>query len=131
MQKFLLSILTLLYMASTTGAMLESHFCMGRLADWSIGHSAGEQCGLCGMQKSEEKDNSCCSDEESFFKVTDDQKAPGSIATPSIPSEATLPSHTACHVNELTRPLAHLPVVHAPPGSPGTPRHVLISVFRI
>ena len=131
MKKIFLSILTLLYLASSSGAMLETHFCMGKVADWSFGNSAGEQCGLCGMQKTDEQANGCCSDQENFLKITDDQKAPTGIAVPSLASDASLPALAACYATERTTSIATLSVVHAPPGSPGVPRHLLISVFRI
>ncbi|HSR37787.1 MAG TPA: hypothetical protein VLL95_02640, partial [Phnomibacter sp.] len=77
MKKFILSILTFLYIFGTTGTTLSAHYCMGRLADWSIGHSKEDTCGRCGMEKSGDRDNGCCSDEETFVKNTADQK-PGS-----------------------------------------------------
>lgn len=131
MKKLLLSILTLVYLASTTGAMLEKHFCMGRVADWSFGKSTGEDCGLCGMPKNEEQDNGCCSDQESFFKVTDEQKAQACIIAPSLSPEYTLPAHPHHKVltSQVTSGRSTFPSTVA--ASPGAPRHILISVFRI
>ena len=131
MRSFFLYILTLLYLASTTGAMLETHFCMGKLADWSIGDSSGEHCGLCGMPKNDGQDNGCCSDEESFLKITDDQKASSGIATPTLSPDLDLPVRIAYQpIDQVHAPGKHI-LVQSPPGSPGRSRYVLISVFRI
>lgn len=131
MKKLLLSILTILYLVSTTGAMLETHFCMGEVADWSLGDSTGEKCGICGMQKSAGQDNGCCSDRENFLKITDDQKSQAGINAPILSPLIAL--HPRPYIDGASlmltgsgqiRILNHL-------RSPGAPRHVLISVFRI
>jgi hypothetical protein len=74
MKKFLAVILALAYMTASTGATLHMHYCMGKLADWGLGHNTSKTCDKCGMEKSGEKDNGCCKDEHKFVKNNTDQK---------------------------------------------------------
>ena len=74
MKKLLIAIFALLYISTSTGATLHIHYCMGKLADWGLGHNNSKTCGECGMEKSEEKDNGCCKDEHKFIKNDTDQK---------------------------------------------------------
>ena len=50
------------------------HYCMGKLADWGLGHKNSKTCGQCGMEKTESKDNGCCKDEYKFLKDDSAQK---------------------------------------------------------
>ncbi len=74
MKKFLLAIFAFLYMCTSIGATVEMHYCMGKLADWSIGHNTSETCSRCGMVKSVKKNTGCCKDEYRFIKNDTDQK---------------------------------------------------------
>ncbi len=76
MKKIIVAILALLYITTSTGATIHMHYCMGELADWGIGLNDSKTCGKCGMDKSDEKDNGCCNDEQKQVKLeTDHQKA--------------------------------------------------------
>ena len=74
MKKLLIAIVALLYIGSSTGATVHLHYCMGKLADWGIGHDKSENCSQCGMEKTDKKDNGCCKDEHKFIKNITDQK---------------------------------------------------------
>ncbi|MBK6990321.1 MAG: hypothetical protein IPH34_00115 [Chitinophagaceae bacterium] len=37
MKKFITAILAVLYISTSTGAMVHMHYCMGQLADWGLG----------------------------------------------------------------------------------------------
>lgn len=64
MKRLLATILTILYMATTVGATVRVHYCMGRLADISL---AGDKtCSKCGKEKPAQK--SCCRDEYHVIK---------------------------------------------------------------
>ena len=64
MKRLLATILTILYMATTVGATVRVHYCMGRLADISLADS--KTCGKCGKEKTVKK--SCCRDEYHVIK---------------------------------------------------------------
>lgn len=74
MKKVLAAILAVLYLGTSTGATVHIHYCMGELADMGLGKNKSKTCGKCGMEKSDEKDNGCCKDEQKFIKNTTDQK---------------------------------------------------------
>lgn len=74
MKKIAVLILAFLYIATSTGANLYLHYCMGELADWGIGKNESRKCGFCGMEKGAEQDNGCCKDEQKFIKNDTDQK---------------------------------------------------------
>lgn len=74
MRKFFLTILAFVYIASSIGATINMHYCMGKLANWDIGHNVSKTCGKCGMEKAAEKNNGCCKDEKKFVKIIADQQ---------------------------------------------------------
>jgi len=74
MKKFIVAILAILYLGTTTGATVHMHYCMGTLAGWSLIHQENKKCGKCGMDKSGDEPNGCCNDEQQFLKNDKDQK---------------------------------------------------------
>ena len=131
MKKFILSIVTLLYIFGTTGTTLSAHYCMGRLADWSFGHSREDTCGRCGMEKKSDRDNGCCSDEETFVKNTADQKPD---VKPCLSLQPPAYQQVICNNHLVYLPQAPVAVVfknQPPPGTSAIPRYILVSSFRI
>ncbi len=132
MKKVIVTILSILYLASTTGASLHMHFCMGKLADWNIGQNKSETCSKCGMDKSDEKLNGCCKDEHKFFKNVTDQKISETgfqliklfaAVLPVTFFEITL----ACILSATEEN----PVSHAPPRSSGVAVYIRNCIFLI
>ncbi|MBI2730617.1 MAG: hypothetical protein HYX40_07695 [Sphingobacteriales bacterium] len=76
MRKFILSLVAVLYIASSSGAVMHLHYCMNKLIGWELWESKSEKnkCSKCGMSKSGKK-KICCKDENKFVKITKDQKA--------------------------------------------------------
>jgi hypothetical protein len=70
-KKFLLSIITLIYMTVSSGIAMEMHYCMGKPAGVDFYKSENEKCSRCGMK---EKKNGCCHDEHKFHKLQDSHK---------------------------------------------------------
>ncbi|MEP7376109.1 MAG: hypothetical protein ABI675_22120 [Chitinophagaceae bacterium] len=79
MKKFLIGIVALLYITTSSGAVVHLHYCMGKLAGWDFGENKSKTCGGCGMEKAGEKDNGCCKDEHKFLKNDSDQKTTNSV----------------------------------------------------
>ena len=71
MKKFILSILTFIYLGVSSGLAMEVHYCMGQQAGFEFFGSDNDRCGRCGMK---ENKSGCCHDEHSFYKLTIDQK---------------------------------------------------------
>ena len=61
MKQFLILILSFTYFASTSGATVYMHYCMGKMVEWNVMGSEKNKCPNCGMDKKEEK--ACCKDE--------------------------------------------------------------------
>lgn len=68
MKKIYIGILTIVYMAVSTGIAMEIHYCMGKQAGMEFYGSTSDKCGKCGMT---EKDNGCCHDDHQFYKLDD------------------------------------------------------------
>jgi len=132
MKKIAVVILALLYLATSTGANLNLHYCMGELADWGLGENKSKTCGFCGMEKGDEKDNGCCKDEQKFIKNDTDQKVVESsldiikvLAASPLPEYAELPAVLFSSLTEQN------PVSNAPPRSKGQALYILNSNFLI
>ena len=132
MKKFIVAILTLLYLSSSTGATVYTHYCMDKLAECGLGNSKSKNCGKCGMEKNDADSKGCCKDEHKFVKNISDQKVVeasfqlmkvmGSALTPSY---AELPSILISSVTEKN------PVSNAPPRSIGVAVYILNRTFLI
>lgn len=132
MKKVVIAIVALFYLAVSSGFTVHMHYCMGKLADWDLGHNKSKTCSKCGMKKSDEKDNGCCKDEHKFIKNITDQKTSEtgfhlikliSVALPvsfvEVPA-ASFSSET--EINLLS---------HAPPRSAGVAVYIRNCVFLI
>ncbi len=71
MKKFLILLLTFAYLASTSGATIYIHQCMGKTIAWDIKENEGSKCTKCGMHKN--APNDCCKDHVKVLKVQNDQ----------------------------------------------------------
>ena len=74
MKKLLIIIIAMLYISTSTGAVIHMHYCMGKLSDWGLWHNEADKCSECGMEKNSNQDNNCCKDEHKYIKNTADQK---------------------------------------------------------
>lgn len=117
MKKILVAIIAVLYMGTSIGATVQLHYCMGKLADWGIGHKSSATCNKCGMKKSAKKTNPCCKDEHKYFKNSSDQKSSESAFLSMQSMAAVIPSSyyevVSVGIPSITE---NSPVSHAPPG---------------
>ncbi|MBK8279534.1 MAG: hypothetical protein IPK94_05095 [Saprospiraceae bacterium] len=60
MKKISLAILAVVYLATTSGVMVHTHYCMGHLADWGFGAVTQEICNFCGMELHQDDASGCC-----------------------------------------------------------------------
>ena len=74
MKRIAAFILLMLYFVTSSGATLHYHFCMGEMANISLWADKEKECSKCGMEKKGEN-SGCCSDEQQWIKIEDDQKA--------------------------------------------------------
>jgi hypothetical protein len=132
MKKIIIAIVAFFYLAVSSGFTVHMHYCMGKLADWDLGHNKSKTCGKCGMKKSDEKENGCCKDEHKFIKNVSDQKAAETgfqlikLIALAIPvSFAEIPSVNFPSVT------GEEPVCHAPPRSSGVAVYIRNCIFLI
>jgi hypothetical protein len=112
MKKFLIAIFAVLYIGTSSGAVVHLHYCMGKLAGWGLGDRKSTTCDGCGMDKSA---NGCCKDDHKFLKNDSDQKTTIAVqgiqllalALPVSPLEISS-THFLCATEEN-------PISHAPP----------------
>lgn len=132
MKKVYAIILTLLYLGASTGATIQLHYCMGKLADWRLGSSRSDSCSNCGMERDEEKASGCCKDEHKFIKTNPDQKAAEPFIPAVQPMSADLPLTflviDAAHVSSVAE---KNPESNAPLRSYGTAIYKRNCTFRI
>lgn len=133
MKRFLAFIVLIVYSATTIGATVQLHYCMGKLESWSLVWAGpkSKECNKCGMEKTESSGKGCCHDESKILKVQDDQKVNHlSLEIFKLPVAAPLISnHTI--VYSLPEINGVLPFSNAPPRSSGADICIYNCVFRI
>jgi len=126
-KRILTPILALLYLAITSGVLINVHYCMGEVAAVDYGHDSSSTCENCGMKSKA----GCCSTETAFIKVSEQQKAD---ATPSM--DAPLPQIVAS-VYDHSMAVETMQFInasrqgHSPPGLVKPSLNILYGNFRI
>lgn len=127
LKKFVTILTAVLYLALSTGMVLSAHYCMGDLADVSLGHDTAEKCADCGMDN-----NGCCHDDVKVFRITD-AHGPSSglaiykmVSLPAILPASLSPVELVSFLSE--RKQTRIPDPPEPDGVSLCIRH---SVFRI
>jgi hypothetical protein len=132
MKKFMVAILALLYIGTSTGATLHMHYCMGQLADWGLGQNKSKTCGKCGMDKSEEKDNGCCKDEHKFIKnITDQKTVEAGFQFLQLIAVALPVSFVEIPLVNISSVTEENPISHAPPRTGSVAVYIRNCVFLI
>lgn len=130
MKKVVVLIVAVCYLAVTCGVVVNSHYCMDRLASKTLFVSQGDKCGRCGMDIHES--NGCCRDEVQIVKMEEDQQKATvtSYDIPSLETPVITPSLfiTAGFSNPLVRHHFHN---HSPPLLSEQDTYLQNSVFRI
>lgn len=132
MKRFLVTILSILYMASALSLTVHVHYCMGRLASVSFNHSDEDRCGKCGMKKTERSKN-CCKDDYKTFKANDHQQAKASFDfSHKQIAGAILPSYFLSSEFAISQYRDRKIIAYAPPLVRRTcPIYILVRDFRI
>lgn len=131
MKKFLASILAVLYFATTAGATVHLHYCMGKMVEQNLWHEQKKTCSKCGMENSQQ-DNGCCKDEHKQVKVENDHYASAVVFHSMQLASAALPV-TFLEIPDIafSSITEENPTGHAPPRSSGIALYKRICVFRI
>jgi hypothetical protein len=116
MKRFLVVILSILYLASATGTTIHLHYCMGKLVSASLANTAdAHNCSRCGMKKSPK--NKCCKDESKKFSSNDQHQLSKVDFKPALKLAVLTPSY---NIFADARPLSEQEAgssssAHAPP----------------
>jgi hypothetical protein len=130
MKKLLVTILSIVYLTVSSGATVNLHYCMGKLANWDLSASQSNQCGFCGMKKAKHK--SCCKDEQKKLQIEKDQKTSESVFQFVQNSTAVvLVHHAIVPVFYFSSIAVQTPVAHAPPDTGSVPDYIRFCHFRI
>ncbi|PZR27340.1 MAG: hypothetical protein DI535_10970 [Citrobacter freundii] len=77
MRKLAVILLMLCYLAFSSGIVINSHYCMNRLASTQLFATVEKECGKCGMHITDS--HGCCRDEVKMVKMDDDHKVSPSV----------------------------------------------------
>jgi hypothetical protein len=121
------TIVALIYLAITSGILVNVHYCMGEVATVDYGHTSASACAECGMEEKE----GCCSTKTAFVKVSEQHKAPSIHLEKNGTSDLLIHNHgfysddqVAYRINVFPKPSS----VYHPPSPPLT---ILYNNFRI
>jgi hypothetical protein len=133
MKKVLVTILSLIYLITSTGATIHMHYCMGRLVEWGLQYDSKkkDKCSNCGMKNSVSK-KGCCKDEQKHIQIEKDQK--GSAFQYNFNKQLDVLSSYSiaeCTLVYLISPVLEYTTTHAPPFKEKAPLFVRNCIFRI
>ncbi len=125
MKKVLATILAVIYLTTTSGAVINMHYCMGKM--YAFGLSKKDNCSKCGMKKAK----SCCNDEVKIIKIQDTHHSVSETALyqpyfASLQKEYNI-SNT---VLQAVAP-AFAANNNSPPGSNKVPLYIAHCIFRV
>ncbi|NML21350.1 hypothetical protein HHL16_10725 [Pseudoflavitalea sp. G-6-1-2] len=133
MKKFLVFILSLLYLGSSAGATVRLHYCQGKLVDIQLGDGNKEKCSGCASKKAKGCKMACCKDEHKMVKLEKDHQKTAEASFQFLQSIAyvTPASFIELPLLYLTALAEEHPISHAPPGTDKVQLHLLNCNFRI
>lgn len=74
MKRLLTLFIALIYLVMSTGFVMNSHYCMGKLSSIELGRSEVKKC-ICGMRIDSAKKNKCCHSKIEVVKLQDSHKS--------------------------------------------------------
>jgi hypothetical protein len=121
------TILAILYLAITSGVLINVHYCMGEVAAVEYGHPTTSTCGECGMEEKE----GCCSTETAFVKVSEQHKAESTLTFKSPPPVFAHSDYRVYPIEQHLQPLNISRQTHSPPYPVIPSLNILYGNFRI
>jgi hypothetical protein len=98
MKRLVTLFIALIYLVMSTGFVMNSHYCMGRLSSVELGVSEVKKC-ICGMRIDSAKKNKCCHSKIEVVKLEDSHKSTPSILFQASVMEALVPQFYLSAVN--------------------------------
>ncbi|MCF6404630.1 hypothetical protein L3C95_17165 [Chitinophaga filiformis] len=132
MKKFLVLILAILYVGSSTGATFHLHYCMGKLVKVQLWHEDAKRCSNCGMNKKKQCARKCCRDEHKTVKLEKDQKAAeNTVHFMQLVAINSPVFHTGFSEAYPFSVIEEFPLANAPPRSSKVPSRIFNCIFRV
>ena len=127
MKKFLVISLACIYLAISSGVVVNLHYCMGKLAEIALAKSQSGKCGKCGMENT-----GCCHDDTKIVKLQDSHQL-NSIQVDIAKAEAIAPAQVPNFDCSLMDECSHSQLKnHSPPDITDKLSLTLLNcVFRI
>ena len=124
MKRLTAILLALIYISTTSGIVINTHYCMGKIAEIALGASGSAKCDTCGMEN-----EGCCHDDLQVIKLTDNHHF--SVIHFEVPSvSAMVPARTEGVEHERQAHIINGSLAnHSPPIA--VSRNVLFCVYRI
>lgn len=131
-KKIVASILALLFLSSSMGMTVHMHFCMDKLIEANLWHTATQDaaCSNCGMKTKDTQ--GCCKDEQKVFK-TDNYQQSDVTKIPALEAFAlALPAQPLyLETVIISSRVKQLPRSNAPPDAGSVPTYLFNCTFRI
>jgi hypothetical protein len=126
LKKLLAISLAVVYLAISSGVVVNIHYCMGEIAEVVLGHKSSDTCGKCGMEN-----QGCCHDDVKVVKIQDSQSL-ASINIDFAKAEVLAQAYPELSYTESILPASVIvQTAHAPPGKAAVPLNIRYCVFRI
>jgi hypothetical protein len=133
MKKLFLYLLSFVFIITSSGVMVNMHYCMGKLAGTSISiaNNSTKKCGKCGMEKVTKKGKGCCHDSKKLIKNVVDQNTTNNFC--NIEHPLTILPSTHFDILSIVTPNIdkYSYYSHAPPHDFGVPIYIADCSFLI
>ncbi len=125
MKKLLATILAVVYLATSSGAVINAHYCMGKM--YSVDFSTNNKCSKCGMKH----EKGCCESKAKILQAQDVHQLAGTAISFQPYYAVITPAY---NIYSATFPLlapAFTAHNNSPPGALSKSLYILYCVFRL
>ena len=116
-----------MYLTTTSGVIMNIHYCMGRLASINYGAKQDNSCGQCGMEQKKD----CCHTEHQLIKTDDKHLLVKQVVTPGFQIAVVQPLYAFLTVPSLSGRDHYNSLYHSPPDRKDHSFAIFHGVFRI
>jgi hypothetical protein len=119
-----------IYLAATSGIIINAHYCMKSLVSVKLFETSVDKCGQCGMEMHDNP--GCCHDDTRFLKLVNDQvKVPGISFELQAPQAITADEHSLLEASLFNLKTERHFHNHSPPLLSEQDTYLRLQVFRI
>jgi hypothetical protein len=127
MKKIFIAILTVLYMAVSSGIAMDVHYCMGKKIGFDLYGNDDGTCGKCGMKHKK----GCCGDEHKFYKLSDSHNIVFNTINFCIPVVAVANEYPYFYCRYPDFIASSVVTAYSPPDYTQPPARILNCTFRV